>query len=265
MNYANEIHYNFRTPEVLDGWLACAKVVTTILKEAGLIDNIYINVEKTIVKLKEQGWYESKTGGIGSIVVWDKTPTYSHLHIGIVVAENKAVNNSSYEKKPIISNVDERPVLMYLTMNKEKQSIKVTSSSTLVASLSPMPPIQNKKYIGVWGISRYYSPIKGQKRYYNRTYARDKAMNCGPGNCLDTASGYQLSDKDEFKIVACPKTFKFGTKFEIQDVGIVVCEDRGGAIKGKRLDLWAGIGDQGITNIHTRTETSGKKKVWQLL
>ena len=104
-----------------------------------------------------------------------------------------------------------------------------------------------------------------QKVQLFQTYARDKAMNCGPGNCLDTASGYQLSDKDEFKIVACPKTFKFGTKFEIQDVGIVVCEDRGGAIKGKRLDLWAGIGDQGITNIHTRTETSGKKRVWQLL
>lgn len=258
MDYANETHYNFRTPEVLDGWLACAKVVTTILKEAGLIDNVYINVEKTVAKLKEQGWYESKTGGVGSVVVWGKTPTYSHLHIGIVVAENKAVNNSSYTKKPIVSNVDERPVLTYLTMEPPKTPQKI---------IEPSPPpqiVQNKTYIGTWGISRYYSPVKGQKRYYNKNYANDKAMNCGPGDCLDTASGYRLSDKDSFKVVACPKTFKFGTKFEIQDIGIVVCEDRGGAIKGKRLDLWAGIGDQGVTNIYTRKETAGQKKVWQL-
>lgn len=38
-------------------------------------------------------------------------------------------------------------------------------------------------------------------------------------------------------ICAAPRLYPFGTVFEVQGVGSYVCEDRGGAIKGNKLDL----------------------------
>lgn len=231
---------DFKTEEVKDGWLACAKVVTTILHDAGMIDKIYINVENTVEALKSQGWLKTSLASPGNIVVWDRTEDYPYLHIGIVTGQNIAINNSSYLKMPVESKIDERPVLFYLA------------------------PKNAKEYIGEWGVSRYYTPVKGQEKYYGKagTYEKDYKMNC-QGDCLSTASGYMLAQKDEFKIVACPKNYELGSKFEIEGLGIVTCEDRGGAIKGKRLDLWVGIGDRGLDNVYG-TNTSGIKKVYLL-
>lgn len=116
--------------------------------------------------------------------------------------------------------------------------------------------------IGQYSISRYYSVMPDQRRYYLwRTYHQDKEMNCWGGSCLDTASGYHLTNKDEFKIVACPKSFEFGTILHIEGVGDVTCQDRGGSIKNKRLDLWTGIGDKWLSNIFVSHKKAGLKNV----
>lgn len=47
-----------------------------------------------------------------------------------------------------------------------------------------------------------------------------------------------LTTAKEGVTVACPKEMEFGTVLFIEKVGIRVCEDRGAAIKGKRLDLF---------------------------
>lgn len=38
--------------------------------------------------------------------------------------------------------------------------------------------------------------------------------------------------------IACPPEWAFGTKVYILGVGRFVCEDRGSAIKGNRIDIW---------------------------
>ena len=50
-----------------------------------------------------------------------------------------------------------------------------------------------------------------------------------------TASG---ATAQEGVTVACPPELEFGTVVEIEGVGKRTCQDRGGAIKGKRLDLF---------------------------
>jgi 3D (Asp-Asp-Asp) domain-containing protein len=80
-------------------------------------------------------------------------------------------------------------------------------------------------------------------------------INCS-GSCDITASGYKLKPEDAGKIVACPPEFTLGTKFYIHGVGEVRCEDRGGAIKGKRLDLWQGYGPDRVG------QGTGIKKVY---
>lgn len=76
--------------------------------------------------------------------------------------------------------------------------------------------VVNKEYIGVYNVSRYYSPMPGQKSYYlNRTYEADLAMNTS-GDPLVTASGYRLTAQDAHRAVACPPNFKLGTRLFIE-------------------------------------------------
>lgn len=53
-----------------------------------------------------------------------------------------------------------------------------------------------------------------------------------------TASGHVLTDKDDGKVCAAPSCFEFGTVLTISGLGKVRVEDRGGDIKGKRLDIY---------------------------
>jgi 3D (Asp-Asp-Asp) domain-containing protein len=50
-----------------------------------------------------------------------------------------------------------------------------------------------------------------------------------------TASGKRV---EAGVTIACPKEIPFGTRVEIEGVGERVCHDRGGAIKGRKLDLY---------------------------
>jgi 3D (Asp-Asp-Asp) domain-containing protein len=131
----------------------------------------------------------------------------------------------------------------------------------------------------VWNVTRYYSPVLGQTRYYRTgkdAYKRDVEMNCGLyspeqlaefrkrgkkvykdgmledgtyGDCVHAAYG-RLEPQDAMKVAACPPEIPFGTKFNIQGIGVVTCRDRGGAIQGRRLDVWAGFSEEGLQNIN---------------
>lgn len=216
-SFVGVVKSELRTPEVQNGWLACAKYVSLVLKEAGYLNQIFISVDGLINHLKQNGWQKTNSPTPGSIVVWGKTPTYSHKHIGIVLNDKEALNNSSYDKMAVKSPIyGERPIESFFTRP--------------------------------WVVTRYYTPIPGQKRYYHGSYAADFKINC-QGDCLVTASNYRLSEKDAFKVAACPKEIKFGTIINLPHYGAVVCRDRGGAIKENRIDLWAGIGDEGLNNI----------------
>ena len=65
---------------------------------------------------------------------------------------------------------------------------------------------------------------------------------CGCEKCCGqyadgiTANGHVIHPGDKF--VAASKTFQFGTKMYIPGYGQVVVKDRGGTIKGDRLDVY---------------------------
>ena len=62
---------------------------------------------------------------------------------------------------------------------------------------------------------------------------------CGAYSDGYTATGYKIKPGDRF--VAAPKTYPFGTKMIIpgyNDGKPVIVRDRGGAIKGNKLDLY---------------------------
>lgn len=60
------------------------------------------------------------------------------------------------------------------------------------------------------------------------------ADECGKSDGI-TASGKKVKEKHT---LACPREYKFGTKIHIVGMGTYTCEDRGGAIKGNRFDIY---------------------------
>ena len=65
---------------------------------------------------------------------------------------------------------------------------------------------------------------------------------CGCESCCGeyadgiTASGYRIRQGD--KLIAAPQTFQFGTRMFIPGYGLASVKDRGGSIKGNRLDVY---------------------------
>jgi len=60
------------------------------------------------------------------------------------------------------------------------------------------------------------------------------ADECGKSDGI-TASGKKVKENET---IACPKSFAFGTKVNIEGYGTYICQDRGGAIKGNKIDIY---------------------------
>lgn len=60
------------------------------------------------------------------------------------------------------------------------------------------------------------------------------ADECGKSDGI-TASGVKVTEN---RTIACPPTYPFGAKIAIEGYGTYICEDRGGAIKGNKFDIY---------------------------
>ncbi|MEA2087643.1 MAG: 3D domain-containing protein, partial [Candidatus Caldatribacteriota bacterium] len=69
----------------------------------------------------------------------------------------------------------------------------------------------------------------GEFTAYNATIEQ-----CGKADGI-TASGKKVK---QGRTLACPPEYKLGTKIEIEGRGVYECQDRGGAIKGNRFDIY---------------------------
>jgi hypothetical protein len=132
--------------------------------------------------------------------------------------------------------------------------------NNLMNALEEMHVLRNPK--DIFQVSRYYTPVRGQERYYRDSYEADFKVNC-QGDCLAPADpNKRYSAADASKVAACPPQYPFGTRFDVEGIGIVTCHDHGGAIQGNRLDIWTGIGMEGLKTILT---TSGGPRMVKIL
>jgi len=99
-------------------------------------------------------------------------------------------------------------------------------------------------------ISAYYSPLPDQSVYFTGSYASDIRLN---GNGTNGADGTEVYPG----MIAAPPAIPFGTKMVVPGIGTVAVHDRGGAIKGNRLDVWMGQGEEGLA----RALSWGKRSV----
>jgi 3D (Asp-Asp-Asp) domain-containing protein len=76
--------------------------------------------------------------------------------------------------------------------------------------------------------------VTGKKMIANLSAYTAAADECGKSDGI-TASGAQVTPN---RTLACPKGYAFGTKIYIEGMGEYTCEDRGGAIKGNKFDIY---------------------------
>lgn len=126
----------------------------------------------------------------------------------------------------------------------------------------PVPPVvRPTNFIGQYYTTGYYTPVAGQNRYYSGSFEKDLKMNCS-GDCLVTANGHRLQPGEEYRAFACPKNIKLGTRLRVEGIGTGYCYDRGGSIGKMRLDIWKGIGDEGLDNIYSQERKDGFYSVY---
>ena len=76
---------------------------------------------------------------------------------------------------------------------------------------------------------------------------------CGRHADSVTASGHRIQPGQGERFAAAPRQYPFGTTFDIPGYGAAECLDRGGAIRGNKLDLYF--------DTHTEARAWGIKKL----
>lgn len=109
---------SFRGSEVDGGNLACAQVVSTALKNAGVLDKVVLNCDQVVTDLKQKGWQKVSVPPYqdGDVVTWT-TSRGPGRHIGIIVKDGnsfKAMSNSSSQRTPRLTSVTYQPITQVL-------------------------------------------------------------------------------------------------------------------------------------------------------
>lgn len=119
-----------------------------------------------------------------------------------------------------------------------------------------------KKYLGMFNLSRYYSVIPWQSRYYNgKTYEQDlKDQFNGDKDTLH-AAWWPVNDSMAMKIAACPPSLPLWSIIEIEGWWQITCYDRGSAIQAGRLDIYCGVWTDALDR-WSKCWTGSNKKVY---
>jgi len=98
-----------------------------------------------------------------------------------------------------------------------------------------LPETKNEKILNKWKKKQAYkfASLPQGKFTINASAYTAAADECGKSDGI-TASGIKVHKGT----LACPPQYPFGTKIKIEGYGKFTCEDRGGAIKGNKFDIY---------------------------
>ena len=94
--------------------------------------------------------------------------------------------------------------------------------------------LKNDKILSRWRKKQTAVNLPDGKFTINASAYTAAADECGKSDGI-TASGLKVKEN---RTLACPKMYPFGTKIKIEGYGTYNCEDRGGAIKGNKFDIY---------------------------
>jgi len=122
-----------------------------------------------------------------------------------------------------------------LVLAKEKTETATEGVVTQVPEKT-QEELKNEEILAQWKTKQAdkWTSLPTEAFTINASAYTAAADECGNSKGI-TASGLKVKAK---RTIACPPTFPFGAKLEIEGHGIFICEDRGGAIKGNHIDIY---------------------------
>lgn len=131
---------------------------------------------------------------------------------------------------PLVFDYDYKsdPFLLEWTFSLEDKSKQV---ATPVAEMS-----KEDKMLARWKAKQehLWKNLPTEPFVVNASAYTAATDECGKSDGI-TASGLKVAEK---RTLACPPAFPFGTKIAIEGMGEYRCEDRGGAIKVNKVDIY---------------------------
>lgn len=120
-----------------------------------------------------------------------------------------------------------------------------TSYGALFSPSSPTKRNKNRRVtvavkVVKMTVTAYYKPVLGQKKYASGNFWRERCLN-GTGKI----TGYGKTPT-RGTVAADPRLFRPGTVLYVPGYGWGKVEDRGGGIKGRRLDVFMGRGEPAL-------------------
>jgi 3D (Asp-Asp-Asp) domain-containing protein len=154
-----------------------------------------------------------------------------------IVLTGLVLANVQIAKAETLGNLDQN---IQQKSNIEQNNINNTTNNIASYNRNFIAPVYiaevNAKLIAGYSKVKLTSYINLPKGDFviNASAYTAAADECGKSDGI-TASGKKVT---EGRTLACPKGYSFGTKIQIDGVGIYTCEDRGGAIKGNHFDIY---------------------------
>ena len=139
---------------------------------------------------------------------------------------------------PLLVNVATVPVTEAKeTVNTNtKIEVEEQKNISIKEEVKSEQEIKNDKVLAKWKEKQenMWKSLPKEKFTINASAYTAAADECGKSDGI-TASGIKVGEK---RTLACPPSYPFGAKIKIEGVGTLVCEDRGGAIKGNHFDIY---------------------------
>ncbi len=131
------------------------------------------------------------------------------------------VSNNQYD-------IASDPLLLIWTFGTEKGKSTVTETGEMTADEKKLARWKEKQ-------AHLWAKLETGKRFtINASAYTAAADECGKNDGI-TASGLMVTEN---RTLACPPNYPFGAKIAIEGMGEFRCEDRGGAIKGNKFDIY---------------------------
>ena len=120
------------------------------------------------------------------------------------------------------------PLLLIWTFATGENTPAVTEKGEMTADDKKLARWKEKQ-------AHLWAKLETGKRFtINASAYTAAADECGKSDGI-TASGLKVQRE---RTLACPPNFPFGTRVAIEGMGEFRCEDRGGAIKGNKFDIY---------------------------
>jgi 3D (Asp-Asp-Asp) domain-containing protein len=168
--------------------------------------------------------------GIVSIVA--TLPILGSLNFGTPALVGEPANTNTKTEFVVMENVEIKDGFI---IKKDSLNNGPVNSDDYVPIKSE-EEIKNEQIIEKWKEKQgnLASNLPQKKFIINASAYTAAADECGKSDGI-TSSGIKVGSS---RTLACPPQYPFGTKIQIEGVGTLICEDRGGAIKGNHFDIY---------------------------